>query len=468
MRRRVIIVFLSLATLTLISLAAPLAVSTARSATQTLVLDRQADTERFAQLAATALASARPEDMAEALRRYGSLFGVDVFVLDRQGEVVATSSDVWRLGPVAAGPARTALSGERAVSAGVVWPWDGEPLVVASPVFEAGEGIGAVLTSSPTRALRSRILDRWTVLLLGALVVMAVALLVLEPITRWILRPVRILHRAVTSIAEGELTARADPYAGPPELRSLAETFNAMGETIERVVVRQRTFVSYASHQLRTPLAVLRLQLEGMAFDHPAAAHDLAAGVEEVDRLTTVCEGLLAFGRVDSDTIMPCVEDVTAVVKDRTSAWRSFAERRGVWLEAEGKDTLVAESGAGVLGQVLDAMLDNAIKFGEPGGTVKVHARAAGGWAEVHVVDDGPGMSPEARRQALEPFWRAAESQNIAGSGLGLTICATLIERVGGEFELLDARPHGLDARVRLRLTAARPDDVPLGTLGAP
>ncbi|NUR92234.1 MAG: sensor histidine kinase, partial [Nonomuraea sp.] len=165
---------------------------------------------------------------------------------------------------------------------------------------------------------------------------------------------------------------------------------------------------------------------------------------------------------------MPRVEDVTAVVKDRASVWQTFAERRGIRLEAEGPDTLVAESGAGVLGQVLDALLDNAVKFGEPGGTVVVRAKAAGGWAEIHVVDDGPGMSPEAREQALEPFWRAAESQNIAGSGLGLTICVTLIKRVGGEFELLDARPHGLDARVRLRLTAARPDDVPLGTLGAP
>jgi signal transduction histidine kinase len=90
---------------------------------------------------------------------------------------------------------------------------------------------------------------------------------------------------------------------------------------------------------------------------------------------------------------------------------------------------------------------------------------------EARVVDDGPGMSPEARLKATEPFWRGADTQNITGSGLGLTICVALVMRIGGQFELLDAQPHGLAAVVRLHkaVPAGVPgDQVTAGGFGVP
>ncbi|RCG30559.1 sensor histidine kinase [Sphaerisporangium album] len=454
MRRRIAVVFRSLIALTLVCLAVPFAISTARNNTQRLVLDRQSDTEHFAQMAGTALSGERG-GLAQELARYQNLYGVRTLVVARDGLVVASSSADRSLGPGMAEQATAALFGERATSGEIVWPWDSRPYVVAIPVFVGGECVGAALTVSPTKELRTRILDQWTVLLLVGVGVIVLAGIMVEPVIRWILRPVRTLHRAATSIAAGELTARAEPCSGPPELRSLAEAFNTMGDTIERLIARQRVFVAHASHQLRTPLAVLHLQLEELGYVHPPAAPGLGICVEEVDRLSRVCEGLLAFGRAESDSVLLCREDVGTVVRERVSAWRSLAARRGVRLERRGEASLTAESSEGMLAQVLDALIDNAIKFSGRGGTVTVHVGDEDGWAEARVVDDGPGLPAEARAKATEPFWRGRDSQNIDGTGLGLTICATLVTRAGGRFDLLEAFPRGLEARVRLRRVAA-------------
>jgi signal transduction histidine kinase len=97
------------------------------------------------------------------------------------------------------------------------------------------------------------------------------------------------------------------------------------------------------------------------------------------------------------------------------------------------------------VGQALDALIDNALKYGATSVSVWVRPADDNGVA-VHVVDNGPGMSEEQRRRAMERFWRAPTSQNTVGSGLGLPIVAVLVETSGGTLDLRPADPHGLEA----------------------
>jgi signal transduction histidine kinase len=126
-------------------------------------------------------------------------------------------------------------------------------------------------------------------------------------------------------------------------------------------------------------------------------------------------------------------------------AWEPLAAQRGVTLRHEpAAQPLKVRAVTTAVDQALDALIDNALKFG--GSTVTVRVAAEGSGVAVHVVDDGPGLSEEQRRQATERFWRAPTEQNTAGSGLGLPIVAVLVDTSGGRLDLRQAKPHGLEA----------------------
>ncbi|WP_248964096.1 HAMP domain-containing sensor histidine kinase [Sphaerisporangium perillae] len=456
------VIFLSFIVLTLLCLAIPAAMVTAQSITQTMVLDRQSDTERFAHLAQPTSATHPMTDIAAELDRYQTLYGVRAVLVTRENRIAADTRPGTGIGVAEKDDIETALSGERASSPSLIWPWDTSALVVAVPIVVEGEVVGAAVTLSPTDRARMSTLTWWLILVLGGLVILGLARLVVEPMARWILRPVRQLDQAANAIAAGELTRRTDASTGPEELRNLATSFNTMAKMIEELIDKQRAFISYTSHQLRTPLAVLRLQLESLCEEYSSGATRLTETLEEVDRLTGICDGLLALGRAESDTVTTCVEDVGAIATERILAWESLAARHCVRLRRTGGASASAVSSGGMLIHVLDALIDNAIKFCGPGTTVTVQVEVLDsedpedpGCVDIRVLDDGEGMSPEAAARATDPFWRGPGSESKPGSGLGLAICATLVTRMGGRFELRVAEPSGVDARVRLPLPSA-------------
>src|SRR2546421_202997 len=129
----------------------------------------------------------------------------------------------------------------------------------ASPIVQDGDVIAVVVTDSPTGAMRSRILHGWLLIAGSEFAATVVAVLAAIRLTRWVLRPVRVLDRASHDIATGRLASRVEEAGGPPELRRLARSFNEMAANVEQVLEQQRAFVADASHQLRNPLSALLL-----------------------------------------------------------------------------------------------------------------------------------------------------------------------------------------------------------------
>jgi signal transduction histidine kinase len=245
--------------------------------------------------------------------------------------------------------------------------------------------------------------------------------------------------------------------AGPPELRRLSVSFDRMAASVTQAMAAQRAFVADASHQLRNPLTALRLRLSNLAGHIDTnGADDHAAALEEAERLSSVLDGLLALARaegVPAGDAGGAVSDVDAAVDDRLEAWRPLAEHGGVELVRTGERGLRARIADGGIEAVLDAVLDNALKYTPENGQIEVRTHRRAGRVGIEVTDGGPGMSAEQLARATDRFWRAPGQSNVEGSGLGLAIAERTVQIAGGELGL--ASPDGSGLRVTALLEQA-------------
>jgi signal transduction histidine kinase len=217
----------------------------------------------------------------------------------------------------------------------------------------------------------------------------------------------------------------------------------------------QRAFVADASHQLRNPLTALRLRLSNLdGHVDPVAQEDHVAALEEAERLSTLLDGLLALARAERTAPLVPV-DVDAGVDDRIEAWRPLAEHSGLLLRRDGPYGMRVTATAGAIETLLDAVLDNAVKFTPSGGSITVTVGVEADVVEIAVRDTGPGVPPDELERATDRFWRSPAQHNVDGSGLGLAIALSTVRRGGGELSL--ELPEGGGLRVAVRLPVAEP-----------
>lgn len=450
MLRRLLTVLVPLLVALAVALGLPLAVAVAQRETQATYLDRLADVGRFASLAESSLASGRTTALRDELVRYDQLYGIPVALVAPGGRVLLASRDAPDLSASAVASGLTAaFAGYRPDPPPVVWPWRDVPMVVAEPVGRDSEVVAAVVTVSPTDRLRTDVLRQWGWLALTGLVPLLAVVAVAWPVSRWVLRPVRRLDEATAAVAGGALDTRAE-VAGPPELRRLATSFNAMIDVVGRALRRQRAFVSDASHQLRNPLASLRLAVENLG-PHVTGEDGREAqriAEEEAEELGRVLDALLAATRLDSAEAAEPVE-LDGLLAAHQPGWLAQAERAGVRLSVDVPEGLRVLAPPGGLGSVLDELVGNGLRL-SGGSELAVTGRRGDGRVEVHVTDNGLGLTEPERAAALRRFWRSPRHQNVPGTGLGLAICAELMDSAGGRLSLEPADPHGLDAVLSL------------------
>lgn len=386
---------------------------------------------------------------------YATRTNANVVVTDASGVAVAVSGDGARRGAnystrpeIAIALTGSPTSGRR--------PSEtlGEDIVyVAVPVLSGALPVGVVRLTYPASTIDDRVAVKVRGILAVGLISLATAGLAAALMATTIVRPIRRLQRATENVAAGDFKSRAEVDEGAPEIRGLAGSFNTMTERISTLVERQRSFAGDASHQLRTPLTALRLQLERAAVNidaHPdAARRDIEAAGEETERLQRLVEGLLMLARADQDSVATDRIDVAGIVTERAAIWAPLADERGVTLSANTVASLPARAVTGVLEQIVDNYIDNALNVSGPGNEIIVSTVAEGSWAIVHVSDRGPGMPTDQLEHAFDRFWRASYAGH-EGSGLGLAIVRQLAEASGGDVALANRTGGGLDATVRL------------------
>ena len=312
-------------------------------------------------------------------------------------------------------------------------------LTTTAPVLDRGEIAGAVRITQDVGAVDRAVRRSWLGLALIGLLVLALGLLAGSLVAGQVARPIRRLEDAARRVAAGDLEARAT-VEGAAEQRSLARSFNEMTARLARLVGAQRDFVADASHQLRTPLAGLRLRVEAVHAERPDP--DLEAALGEVDRLARVVDELLVLSRAgerEGTAEVVLTGELAACACER---WAPAAAGR-LACTGDGGRVRVGRADAD---RVLDALVENALHYA-PGGPVEVVARPDG----LLVRDRGPGLAEGEQERVFERFHRGAAARRGApGTGLGLPIARELARRWGGDVRLRPRDGGGTDAEVTL------------------
>ncbi|MDQ1596537.1 MAG: hypothetical protein QOH40_3093 [Arthrobacter pascens] len=394
----------------------------------------------------------------DAVRAYGQASGARVVIVNTAGTAVATSDDdqsATGSSYLSRPEIAEALTGQ--INAGQRYSetLGLDLLYVTVPVLSGEKITGAVRLTYPASEVTDRVSGQLTVLwtVAGTTVLLAglLAYLMAGAVTRRIKR----LQKATEILAEGDLSARTEDEEGAPELRALARSFNRMADRLEHLVRQQKGFASDASHQLRTPLTGLRLRLENavesIGSDPEKARVMVADSLEETYRLQRIIDGLLLLSRADSRDVALVRVDLGEVAASRVEQWEALAEETGVRIALDALPGTHITAMPGAAEQIIDNLIDNALAVAPSESLLRLEVARPDndGRVELHVIDEGPGLSADDCQRAFNRFWRGQGSSD--GSGLGLAIVRQLAEASGAAASLTPRDVGGLDACVQFR-----------------
>lgn len=281
----------------------------------------------------------------------------------------------------------------------------------------------------------------------------AIALLMVQLMARGMTSPLRDMERAATVMASGALAERI-PVTGIDEVGRLAVAFNRMADKLNEVDRQRRDLVANVSHELRTPISALRATLEnlddGVVEPEPPLIRTMLAQTERLQRLVTQ---LLDLSRLESGATLlhelhfPAA-DLLEAVADEGSLHSPDID---FVVDVEPPD-LALDGDPERLHQVFANLTDNAARFTAAGGEVVLRARSDSGLVRFEVLDEGPGISPDAITRVFERFYRTDESRSTdeGGSGLGLAIARWVVDLHGGSIRAEQRDPRGCRMVVEL------------------
>lgn len=289
------------------------------------------------------------------------------------------------------------------------------------------------------------------------------ALIVLAATGAWLLsgaalRPVKRMTADAADLGEHDPASRITVPATADELASLARTFNGLLDRLTRSLARQRDLIADAGHELRTPLAVLRTELE--LADMPGRskeelADSVAHARKELDRLSKVADDLLLLARADGagPLIHPVDTDLVDVATATIRAHRAHAESAGTDLQLVCPDQVPAVADPSALRRALDNLIANALTAVGSSGTVTVTITVSD-VITLSVRDTGPGFPPEFVAHAFGRFTLPDSARSAAngGAGLGLAIVAEIVHAHGGSVSATNGAAGGADVTVTLPL----------------
>ncbi|MEX0676068.1 MAG: ATP-binding protein [Pirellulales bacterium] len=378
------------------------------------------------------------------------------FVIWRSGgSVLATSAD---RGSIPTPITSTLPSGHRP---GFRWRAGGE-----REMFLVGPRGTLILVGKPARRELAELGSFAWRLVASGIAVLAVGLAGGWLISRSIIRPIAAIARTASEISASNLSRRIETAPIDQELVGLATILNEMFARLEAAFERQSRFTSDASHEMRTPLAVIHSHAE-LALSRPRSADEyretLATCLGAASRMATLVDGLLTLARADAgrlDVRFGKV-DLARVVQEVVDQYRPLAESARISLSSKLEEPLPVKGDPALLARVSSNLLSNALRYTSEGGRVSVSLRADAQAALLIVEDSGCGIPLEDQGKVFERFFRAdkARSRARGGNGLGLAICKSLVEVHKGSIDFTSVPECGTRFEVRLPLASTGDDD---------
>ena len=317
----------------------------------------------------------------------------------------------------------------------------------SSPVLYQNQIIGAVYAYEYDTEQAALLEGLQENLLRLSAVVGVVALVLSGIISRALTKKLGQLLTAIRQVREGAYSHRTE-IRGGDEIAQLGEEFNSLTDRLQVTENARRRFVSDASHELKTPMAAIRLLTDSILqtenIDRETTREFVADIGSEAERLTRITEDLLRLTRLDSGILeQAAVEDVLPVLEQVMRMMSLVAQEKGVDLTYEAAEGCAVRSTRDELYQVIYNLTDNALKY-SAGAAVQVSLRKCGGQVVLTVADRGPGIPEEDLPRIFERFYRVdkARSRAAGGTGLGLSIVSDTVRRQGGTVEAAN-RPGG-------------------------
>ncbi len=283
------------------------------------------------------------------------------------------------------------------------------------------------------------------------------------------LSPVAAMAARASRISASTLHERLPVSATGDELGELATVVNGLLDRLERAFAQQRRFMADASHELRTPTAILRAEADVTLARPTRPEEEYRASFEimrdAARRLTRIVDDLFLIARADAGHLELRAEDLylEEVVLDAVRGIRPIAELRGVHLSVQAVGDAPVHGDPDLLGRLVLNLLDNAVKVAPAGSRVDVGIARSGAWCTLAVTDPGPGIPLEAQPRIFERFYRADAARSpvdttvTSGAGLGLAIARHIAEAHGGRLELAESGPGHTTFRASLPAAAPHP-----------
>jgi signal transduction histidine kinase len=342
------------------------------------------------------------------------------------------------LSPVGADPVLTSRELARAIREQIIVdrevPSVGrQARLLARPIGRTDQGVVVGVAAASTAPLQ-RSKDR----LILVLAIAGPALIAVVAAAAWLLaraalRPVRQMAAEAATISAARPERRLPQPAGDDEIAELGRTLNAMLARIEATLGHERAFIDDAAHELRTPLAILRGELELAAHepgDRHAVARSLASALEEADRLAGLTEDLLTLARADAGQLLPG-ETTTELLGAARQEVQHLLHRDEVTIEVRGEPAIVRGEPEWV-SHMVSNLVANADRYAKS--RIMVTVGSTGVYGRLVVADDGPGFPAQLLPRAFDRFSRGEDARGYSGggAGLGLAIVASLAHAAGG------------------------------------
>ena len=326
-------------------------------------------------------------------------------------------------------------------------------------VVYASDIIGVLLLVSPVQEIMQNLYQLQDQMILIFVLIAAAALLCSWIFSRVITRPIAGLNRGIQHMSKGDFSSRVK-VRGSGEMKQLARAFNSMSEKLETLDQSRNQFVSNASHELKTPLATMKIMIESLIYQ-PDMDKDLRTEFmtdinNEIDRLSAIVSDLLTLVQMDSQNVKLTRENlsIAQLIQENAHRLQPIAEQKGQKILLTLSDPCDIYADKSKLNQVIYNLMENAVKYTQNGGVIRVALQRQGRDARFTVSDNGPGIPKENLPHIFDRFYRVdkARSREKGGTGRGLSIVHQLVLLHGGAISVESEEGKGATFIVELPL----------------
>lgn len=374
----------------------------------------------------------------------------DAYVVNDRGEVIISAfaqGEVLSVKQLDAAAVRQAMNGGYSEVTRLSGVYAEKQYVVGVPLYFRSAGqqkaIGAVFLVSSAKSIHAINTDIIQMCVIAAIFAAAISFLFSGAMTYRMVMPLREMSAAAVAFGKGDFSRRV-PVRGRDEISDLAVAFNNMATSLAESENISRSFIANVSHELKTPMTTIAGFINGILDGTiPPERHNYYLRIvsSEVMRLSRLVQSMLNLSRIDSGKMVlrKSEFDLQQTVFDTVLSFEKLITDRQINVEGMEECASVRVNGdADLLHQVVYNLVENAVKFTNPGGTISVSLRERNGFARVAIRNTGPGIAQEELPLVFERFYKTDKSRSSDknGMGLGLYIVRTIIQLHGGEIEV--------------------------------